>query len=457
MINKFINHSINFEEKLNDIEYEKIKNFIKNNLIYKSKIFNITVIGGGPAGLAAAYEAQKNIEDVILIEREEKLGGILKQCIHDGFGLVKFNKKLTGPEYADIYIQMIKKSKVEVFLETFVLKIEKKIIENEKIFELILVNKKNNIFKILTRSLILSTGCRERTSKQIFLHGTRPSGIYTAGLAQYFINIQGYLPGKNVVILGSGDIGLIMARRLTLEGAKVLGVYEIKDEPSGLTRNIVQCLNDYNIPLYLRTTIKEVHGKERINGVTIVKVDENLNPISGTEQFIPCDTLILSVGLIPENDIIDSLNIKISNETKGPIVNQTLMTDEEGVFSCGNSLHVNDLVDYVSESAEIAGFWATNYIKNKSNFKKEEIEVKFDNNILYVVPQKIDLTKLGKFPLFFRSKYTFKNKTLKIFDNIGNEIYTKKYISLRPPEMEKIEIDINRLNKNIKSISLSLN
>ena len=332
--------------------------------------YDIIIIGAGPAGMAAAVAAAEKVPDsrIALIEREESIGGILKQCIHDGFGLIRFKERLTGPEYAWRYRDMVNEHKnIEVFTSTFVTEIKKTNAgtdENAEGFEqgnfaLHFTNPVKGAFILHCKALISATGCRERTDRQIFIHGDRPSGVFTAGQAQAFINLKGYLPGKRYVILGSGDIGLIMARRLTLEsaqtGGSVEGVYEIKSEPSGLTRNIVQCLEDYDIPLHLSTSVTSLHGSERLEGVTVANIDTNMSVIPGTERYIPCDTLILSVGLIPENDILDSLAPKIDARTKGPIVNQYMQTSIPGLFSCGNALHVNDLVDYVSESGKIAG------------------------------------------------------------------------------------------------------
>ena len=313
--------------------------------------YDVVVLGGGPAGLSAAWAAAVNGMNTLIIEREARLGGILKQCIHDGFGLVKFKEKLTGPEYAQRYIELVKQNNIPVLMNTFVIKVEK----DEDDFEITVVNSSQGVDQIRAKSMILATGCRERTGKQVFINGTRPAGIYTAGTAQHFVNIEGYLPGKKCVILGSGDIGLIMARRLTLEGAQVLGVYEAKKTPSGLSRNIAQCLNDFDIPLHLATTITRVFGDDRVEAVETAQVDENMVLIEGTQKIIACDSVILSVGLIPENEIAEMLHIEMDNITKGPVVDQNFMTSVAGVFSCGNALHVNDLVDYVSESGEIAG------------------------------------------------------------------------------------------------------
>lgn len=402
--------------------------------------FDIVVIGGGPAGLAAAKSASNANKKVLLIERENKLGGILKQCIHDGFGLHRYKEKLSGPEYAYREIKALENSNVEVKTLTFVTKIEK---INEE-FLLHIVNQ-NGMELIKAKKIILATGCRERTSRQVLINGTNPAGVMTAGQAQYYINILGKIPGKTFVILGSGDIGLIMARRITLEGGKVLGVYEAKPTPSGLARNIAQCLDDFNIPLHLSTTVTKVFGQNHLNELEIAKVDERMNVIKGTEERIKCDVLILSVGLIPENELAESLSIKLSNRTKGPIVDQNLETSVNNVYSCGNAMHVNDLVDYVSESGEIAGRSAS--IDNK--VEKEIIDIELNNNMLYLVPNVINKKdNLKDIIFYFRSNKIFKNISLNVYSN-NKIIFTKTYSILKPPEMERVVMslpdDVNNL------------
>ena len=400
--------------------------------------YDVTVIGGGPAGLAAAISASKAEAKVLLIEREERLGGVLKQCIHDGFGLIRFGEKLSGCEYACRFIEEIEKTDVEIRTLTFASQIS----NISGGFELSLTQN-NGYERVFSKTLILATGCRERTAKQVAIHGTRPAGVLTAGAAQYFVNVLGQLPGKNCVILGSGDIGLIMARRLTLEGAKVLGVYEAKSEPSGLSRNIYQCLVDFDIPLHLSHTVIEVHGRERLSGVTVWAVDQRMQPISGTEEYIPCDTLIVSVGLIPENELAETLGIAILPETKGPLSDQDYQTTVAGVFSCGNALHVNDLVDYVSESGEKAGAAAAKQAARpftSSNY----VSVKGSSDFAYIVPSRLEAETNKKVQFFFRSKATRDTITVKLY--LGNEeIFRKKYGGLRPPEMEKVEIDFAQL------------
>jgi len=398
--------------------------------------YDVVVLGGGPAGLAAALASFNEGMNTLIIERENRLGGILKQCIHDGFGLIKFKEKLTGPEYAQRYIEQVLACQIPVLLNTFVLTVEKA----GTGFVITLVNAAQGVEQIKTRSLILATGCRERTAKQVFINGTRPAGVFTAGTAQHLVNIEGYLPGKKCVILGSGDIGLIMARRLTLEGAQVLAVYEAKSTPSGLSRNIVQCLNDFHIPLHLSTTITRVFGDNRVEAVEIARVDENMRPIKGTEQVISCDTVILSVGLIPENEIADMLGVEIDAATKGPVVDQNFMTSVEGVFSCGNALHVNDLVDYVSESGEIAGANAAQYVREAT--PRQLAEIKMSPDFLYVVPQQININSSNrKAVLYFRSREVRENMrvTIKSGDQV---LLSKRYVILRPPEMERVRLEI---------------
>ena len=396
------------------------------------KNFDIIVIGGGPGGLAASIKASENTK-VLLIERENKLGGILKQCIHDGFGVTKFKEKLSGPEYANREIEKLKKTNVTVLKNTFVTNITS---ENNEVI-VTFVNE-NGVNKAKGKKLILATGCRERTSKQISIHGTNQTGVMTAGQAQYYINILGKMPCKEVVILGSGDIGLIMARRLTLEGAHVKGVYEVKSTPSGLSRNIAQCLTDFNIPLYLSHTVTRVFGKDRLEAIEVAKVDNKMNPIKGSEEIIKCDSLILSVGLIPENELAKEINVPLNRFTKGPDVDQTFETLVNNVYSCGNAMHVNDLADYVSESGEIAANDASKLLNNKRDLK----QVKFDSHFGYVVPSFIDFHKsTEKMTFYFRARDEYKDKTLLIKQK-GEVLLKRKYSHLRPPEMEKILLTV---------------
>lgn len=407
---------------------------------------DVLIIGGGPAGLAAALSAHEQGAEVLLVEREARLGGILKQCIHDGFGLIQFGEKLSGPEYAERYVEQFMEEKIEFLSSAFVTNIQ----EKEHAYEVSIVTTKG-ILQFSCVSLILATGCRERTSKQVFIHGTRPAGIFSAGTAQHLTNLLGEMPTQKCVILGSGDIGLIMARRLTLEGAKVCGVYEVKSTPSGLDRNLAQCLEDYDIPLYLSHTVTRVFGDYRLTAVEVAKVDEQMKVIKGTEQIVECDALILSVGLIPENEVAEKLGIAIDYQTKGPVCNTQFMTTKAGVFSCGNALHVNDLVDYVSESGKLAGSFAAEYVQNKGKIVSG-IQLVKDDHFAYLVPQILSInTTQEKTILYFRSKLEIKEAKFRLLvDEIL--VFEKTMKNLKPPEMEKLELAIEdwKLTKESK-------
>ena len=343
---------------------------------------DVTVIGSGPAGLTAALYAEKSgAKNVLLLEREEELGGILKQCIHNGFGLEQFKKDYTGPEYAERLIGETEKTNVRCFLNTMVTGVAPD-------RTITAVNPEKGVFQIESKSVVLAMGCRERTRGSINIPGTRPAGVYTAGVAQRFVNIDGYLPGKEIVILGSGDIGLIMARRLTLEGAQVKGVYEIMNYPGGLKRNIVQCLNDFNIPLYLSRTVTEIRGKERVEGVVVSRVDDTMQPIGGSEEFISCDTLLLSVGLIPENELSIGAGVELSPTTKGPITTETMETSVPGIFCCGNVSTVFDLVDYVAQTGITAGRSAARFAAGALEKDKKTVEVVPGENVRMLFPQR---------------------------------------------------------------------
>lgn len=397
--------------------------------------YGVIVIGGGPAGLAAAISAKENGAQVLIIEREERAGGMLKQCIHDGFGLQRFGERLAGPEYVERFIDRVRELDIDVLCQTFVTRLEKR----DERFYVTVVNS-TGLKTLMAKSIVLATGCRERSAKQVFIHGTRPAGVFTAGTAQHFTNRLGVMPTKKCVILGSGDIGLIMARRLTLEGAQVLGVYEINPTPSGLTRNIHQCLTDYDIPLHLSHTVTRVFGKDRLEAVEVCAVDESFKPIPETAERIECDALIVSVGLIPENELAESIGVAIDSHTKGPVCDGQLMTSVPGVFSCGNALHVNDLVDYVSASGEEAGRNAALYCTRE----RHSVNINIGKEFMYLVPQQLDLNAdNSKLSFYFRSAAVLGKSTLRL-EVDGEEVWSRKYPFLRPPEMQQLVLDMTK-------------
>ncbi len=396
------------------------------------KEVDLVIIGGGPAGLSAAISAYKEgHRDMIILERDDTLGGILNQCIHNGFGLHYFKEELTGPEYSQKLIDEVIEYNIPVKLNCMVTNISE-----DKVMTILC---KDGLEKIKAKAIILAMGCRERPRGAINIAGDRGSGIYSAGTAQELVNMKGYKVGKKAVILGSGDIGLIMARRLTFEGTKVEEVVELMPYSSGLTRNIVQCLEDFNIPISYNSTITKIIGRERVEGVYVANVDENKKPILETERFIECDTLLMSVGLIPENDLVNNMDINISTLTKGAIVDNSYETNIDGIFSCGNVLHVHDLVDNVTLEAFEAGKSAVDYI-NKGNKNKELVEVKAINGIRYAVPQFIDNNNInGDIDIKFRVFNVYKNSCVQVKIN-GEEILSKKHLVISPGEMEKIKV-----------------
>ena len=394
--------------------------------------YDIVIVGGGPAGLAAAISAKKHgVERILVLERDKELGGILNQCIHNGFGLHTFKEELTGPEYAGRFIDQLLEAKIEYKLNTMVLHISK-----DKIITA--MNREEGILEIQAKAVILAMGCRERSRGALNIPGYRPAGIYSAGTAQRLVNMEGYLPGREVVILGSGDIGLIMARRMTLEGAKVKVVAELLPYSGGLKRNIVQCLNDFDIPLKLSHTVVDIKGKERVEGVTLAQVDENRRPIPGTEEFYSCDTLLLSCGLIPENELSRELGIEMSPVTSGPLVNESLETNIEGVFACGNVLHVHDLVDFVSQEAEAAGMHAAEYVLEGEKAVGREISIIATDGVRYTVPKTINPMRMEEEHVIrFRVGDVYKNCYVSVYFGTERIIHRKRPI-VAPGEMEQV-------------------
>lgn len=401
----------------------------------------LIVIGGGPAGLAAAVAAfEKGVKDILIIERDQKLGGILNQCIHNGFGLHYFKEELTGPEYAARFIEMVKETTIKVLLDTMVLEVT----EDKEVH---IVNKEHGYQILKTKALVFAMGCRERTRGAIGIAGSRPAGVFTAGTAQRYVNMEGYLVGKKVIILGSGDIGLIMARRMTLEGAEVLACVEVMPYSGGLTRNIVQCLDDYEIPLLLSHTITEIRGKKRVEQVVVSEVDEKRQPISGTEQIFDCDTILLSVGLIPENELSRDAKLDLDTKTSGPFVYENMETSVPGIFACGNVVHVHDLVDFVTAESIKAGTSAATYILEQAAEPAQCLTVKNGDHVTYVVPQKIRNENVERrTDLFFRVNKVFDDSQI-LIKSQGEVLAKQKKTYIVPGEMEKFKLSKKVLDK----------
>ncbi|MGM0213853.1 NAD(P)/FAD-dependent oxidoreductase [Enterococcus sp. AZ109] len=403
---------------------------------------DLIVIGGGPAGLAAAMAAYKaGVEDILIIERDHQMGGILNQCIHNGFGLHYFKEELTGPEYAGRFIEMVKDTTIKVYLDTMVLDVTE-----EK--EVHIVNKEQGYQILKGKAIVFAMGCRERTRGAIGIPGSRPAGVFTAGTAQRYVNMEGYMVGKKVVILGSGDIGLIMARRMVLEGAEVLACVEVMPYSGGLTRNIVQCLDDYDIPLLLSHTITEVRGKTRVEEVVVSEVDEKRQPIPGTEQTFECDTVLLSVGLVPENELSRSAGIELDRRTNGAFVYENMETSIPGIFACGNVVHVHDLVDFVTAESTRAGTAAADYILQQQELEQDDfLTIKNGNYVTYVVPQKIRQENVDKrVEVFFRVNKVFDESQITVTSQ-GEVIAKQKKSYIVPGEMEKMKLSKKVMDK----------
>ena len=419
---------------------------------------DVVIIGGGPAGLAAAVSARENgIEDILILERDKELGGILNQCIHNGFGLHTFKEELTGPEYAGRFIEKVKELEIPYKLNTMVLDIT-----SDKIVTA--MNKEEGVFLIQAKTIILAMGCRERSRGALNIPGFRPAGVFSAGTAQRLVNMEGFMPGKEVVILGSGDIGLIMARRMTLEGAKVKVVAELMPYSGGLKRNIVQCLDDFGIPLKLSHTVVEIKGKERVEGITLAQVDNQNKPIPGTEEYYPCDTLLLSVGLIPENELSRGMGVNMSPITSGPIVNESLETNVEGVFACGNVLHVHDLVDFVSEEARAAGRNAAIFVKKSQKNNDEQskewhsITLVPTDGVRYTVPSTICVERMAEeITVRFRVGAVYRNAYIGVYFDEERVVHRKR-LMMAPGEMEEVKLKKELLEKypNLEKITVKV-
>ena len=414
--------------------------------------YDLVIIGGGPAGLAVALEARRNtVKDILLLERDKYLGGILPQCIHNGFGIQYFKEELTGPEYAGRFITKLKDCQIDIKTKTMVINIT-----SDK--RIIAINRDDGLLHIQAKAVVLAMGCRERTREAIAISGSRPAGIFTAGTAQRYINIEGYMPGREVVVLGSGDIGMIMARRMTLEGARVKAVLEIMPFSTGLIRNKVQCLDDFNIPLKFNHTITRIEGGKRVEKVTVAQVDKNLQAIPGTEEEISCDTVLLSVGLIPENELTSEAGIKLDPVTRGPIVNENRETEIEGIFACGNVLHVHDLADFVTEEGEIVGRAVGEYLKGNRKFRSQPIKIFPGDNIAYVVPQHIDFIAPGrkKIKLFMRVKKPEERVKINLIDDKGRVLTAYKKRIVTPGEMVSVFLPEVLLDDKLKNITISI-